>query len=459
VGQVINVEFRIINDTTFPITYFDSRGASWYSFKEEWILSIDSKFKEVFPLNGKFASNYTNTTFITLLPGEERVIRTKQFVLDRAGSYTLVYKQQQAPQFVDKTYRDSTVTDSIIATVSTFEISKMVKFEVYKSYDTTITKLNKMTWEDWREFRHAKLYSQEKHFDNMYAALKYPEDVYSLKLMCRGVGYNEIKRIGEFKNLRALTLRDYPFNTFPKELVDLKLYELTIIPIEDTVVSFPYGMSKDSSIRELTAKFYGNAIDSSVLALKELTYLNVSNCPIGEVLILGSLTDLKELVANNTGLTDIGNIDFEKLTSLKKLNLSGNRKIISLTPILECANLEFLIINRTSIEEIPDDIDNLSKLKRISISSSVIHVSDSIGNLTDLRYLSLSGNRKLDSIPNSIANLKRLIYLDISNTNINVLPSGVSELPLKQLRLYNTDCKKTKDYKTLKRQLGSGFKE
>lgn len=457
--QSINLKFYIKNNTDTSIVYFDSRGPSWESFEEEWVLRIDNKFSEILPLNGKFTDYYTDSTFITLNPNDEKIIRTKKLDLKRVGSYTLIYKQKQSPELITKKYGDSTVHDSLIKKVTSFEISKTIKFEVSKSYDTTIHALHNMTWEEWKEYRNVKLYSRKKHFDNMYAALKYPEDVYSLNLTGTCIDTETLKRIGELKNLRALSLRNFTVDIFPKEITELELFELTIIPQKDVVVLFPNGMSRDTSIRELTIRYYGGGVPQSVLNLDRLKYLDISNSPINVLPDLSSLKSLTELVANNTKLTNISNCGLSQLNNLKKLNLSGNKKLTSLSPILGCTNLEFLTINRTSISEIPDEIENLSKLKRIAISNSVTHVSDSIGNLIDMRYLSLGGNRKLDSIPSSILKLKKLLHFDISNTNISILPEGISELPLEHVKIYNTDCQKTKDYRILKKRLGATFKE
>jgi len=127
--------------------------------------------------------------------------------------------------------------------------------------------------------------------------------------------------------------------------------------------------------------------------------------------------------------------------------------------LLGCKSLEFLVLNRTGITEIPDDIENLCNLKKLSISNKLTAISDSIGNLSDLRYLSLGGNRSLDSIPSTILKLNKLLHLDVSSTKIKLLPEGISELPLEKVFIYNTECEQTKDYKALKKRLGEDFKE
>jgi len=152
-------------------------------------------------------------------------------------------------------------------------------------------------------------------------------------------------------------------------------------------------------------------------------------------------------------------LGFEKLNKLENLNLSGNKKITDLTPLLKCTNLEFLVINRTSIPSIPHEIENLSKLKKLSISNGLTTISDSIGNLSDMRYLSLGGNRRLTYLPQSITKMRKLLHLDISNTKIPALPEGMAELPLEKVLIYNSECNTTKDYKELKRRLKQNFQD
>jgi Leucine-rich repeat (LRR) protein len=165
------------------------------------------------------------------------------------------------------------------------------------------------------------------------------------------------------------------------------------------------------------------------------------------------------LIANNTQLGSLEGVGFNQLLKLKELNLSGNKELDDLMPLLNCANLEFLTINRTRIKKIPDEIENLKKLKKLSISSGLIAISDSIGKLDDMRYLSFGGNRSLTQLPNSITKMEKLLHLDISNTKIEQLPEGVADLPLENVLIYNTNCKITKDYKALKSRLGAKFKE
>jgi len=456
--QDINIEIYLTNTTSKPITYFDSRGPSWDSFKETWDLKAIDKMVEILPLNGAHNNNFPDSTIITIQPGDTNLIRTHVINLKTVGLYSFTYTYEQAPEFVKREFADPSVKDSLIKKITTFKVTRNIKFEVFKEYDTTINELITMSWEEWKDYRPVKLHSRKNHFDDLNMALRHPQEVYSLTLYCDGLTGDDIKRVERLKNLRALTLRNYTLDYFPEELAELNLYELTLIPKNETAVSFAYGLSKNNTLRELTTKFY-SGLPKVVLSQKDLIYLDISDCPVKTLPCLDSLPNLEVLIVDNAQLTTLKNVGFDKLLKLKELDLSGNKAIDDITPLLNCINLEFLVINRTSIQAIPDEIEKLKKLKKLSISNGLTSISDSIGKLDDMRYLSLGGNRNLAYLPNSILNMKKLLHLDISNTKIDQLPEGVADLPLEKVLVYGSSCKITKDYKALKNRLKDNFKE
>lgn len=454
----INLNIFLTNNTDSIVTYLDSRGPAWYSFNERWELSIDFKFTELYAVNNKFDSQFTDSIIISLAPGERNLIRSKTIPLGDAGEYRLTYEQEQGPQLVKKANADSDSTYLKSQNITPYNISKLIVFDVEPNYDTIIDDFHNMTWEEWKDYRHVKLYSRKKHFDNMHAAMIYPEDVYALKVSCKGKTEKEIKSLGQLKNLRSLVLWNYELDYFPKELTELELFELTILAKEGVVVTFPHGFSKDTSIREMRAKLYGG-VPEALIDLTKLIKLDLSDCQLDSLPNLSTLKDLETLTADNAQLNEFHDLGIENLTKLKDLNLSGNRGITDIRPFLQCANLEFLVMNRTGITEIPDEIENLKKLKKLAVSNKLMYVSDSIKKLSDMRYLSFGGNRKLTQIPDSIINMKKLLHLDVSSTKIEHLPEGIAELSLEKVMIYNCECHQGKDYKALRRRLGENFKE
>ncbi|MBI9069547.1 MAG: leucine-rich repeat domain-containing protein [Salinivirgaceae bacterium] len=458
VSQDITINIYLTNNDTSPIIYFDSRGPSWDSFVETWEMNANGKFLEILPLNGEWNGNFPDSTFITLQPGDSNLLRSKVLYLESDGEYSFTYTQEQSPKFIKKENAEHTVSDSALQNISTFKVSKNIQFKVYNTYDTVIHKYNNMTWEEWKEYRPVKLHSRKKHFDDLSTAIKHPQDVYSLTLYCNVLTADDLKRVGRLKNLKALILRNYELDYFPKEIANLDLYELTINTKNETPISFNEGLSQNNTIRELTMQIH-EKFPEQLLRLNELIFLDINNSNLHELPNLESLQNLEVLIANNCHLSTLDNVGLEKLPALKDVTLSGNKKIHDITPLLNCTNLEFLVINRTNITEIPQEIENLTKLKKLSISNKLTVISDSIGKLNDMRYLSLSGNTNLDSIPQSIVNMRKLLHLELSNTNIKELPEGISELPLEKVFIYYTNLKKTKDYMLLRYRLKDEFKE
>lgn len=456
--QQLHINIFLINNTPDTLTYFNSLGPSYHSFTEEWNLSANNKFLEILPLNGAFTHKYSDSCFIHMLPGSENLIRQKTITLDFAGDYSFTYSQQQGAHLVDKTWADSTVSDSLIQLVSTFQVSKNIKFDVYINFDTVIHEIVNMSWVDWKDYRHVQLYSRQKHFDNLEAAFSYPQDVYSLKLYADALTQNQIKQLGRLRNLRKLELRNYTLDYFPEELVNLDLYELVIIPKSKNSVAYPYGISKNKTLRELSAHFQ-DSLPADVLNQIHLQILDISDSDLDSLPALNRLQDLEKLVANNNTLRQTNSLALEQLPKLVDLNLSGNKQIHEFGTILNCTNLEFLTINRTGIDSIPDEIKKLAKLKQLSVSNKLVFISDSIGNLQDMRILSFGGNTQLNYLPASVTKMKRLLQLNINRTAITQLPEGITDLPLEKLQSYDAPLKKNKDYFLLKHRLGENFKD
>ncbi|CAO2038048.1 unnamed protein product [Urochloa humidicola] len=73
------------------------------------------------------------------------------------------------------------------------------------------------------------------------------------------------------------------------------------------------------------------------------------------------------------------------------------------------------------ISSIPSSIVNLMSLERLDLSNNEISgfIPENIGNLTSLEFFNLSSNKIIGFIPWSIGNLTSLILLDLSNNQIN----------------------------------------
>lgn len=457
-SDTITVEIYLRNNTDTVLTVFDSRGPSWDSFNEGWDLSVNMRYEELLSLNTAFEGRFTDTMIRTLNPGDTGLIRYKELHLKTYGDYRLTYWQEQNRDLIKKHLADFPLHDSVIHEIASFKLMEHIEIKVHKPYDTTITELVEMTWEEWKDYRHVQVYTRDHFYDNIYAALKNPQEVYALDLYCNGLTLEELKRLSRLKNLKSLRLYNYEPDTFPEELTRLNLYELTLLPKEDKALVFPWGISANQTLRELRVKLFGT-FPTSLLEQHELIQLDINDSSIEGLPNLSLLKNLELLNASDCGLNSLENLGLEQLPKLIDLNFSGNREISDISPLLTISSLEFLVLNRNRITSIPDEIKNLSNLKKLSISNSLTFISDSIGTLHDLRLLSLGGNTELTELPPTIINLKKLLNLNLNRTAIGMLPEGIAELPLEEFSIQQTSCKVTKDYKELKKRLKDNFKE
>ena len=101
-----------------------------------------------------------NVCYTKLLrfPNRDTLIRSMTIPIEREGYHSLTYTQKQSQDLIQKQNADTTVTDSIIRRVKTFNLSANSKYIAYTFYDTTITELINMNWNEWKEYRTTKVY-------------------------------------------------------------------------------------------------------------------------------------------------------------------------------------------------------------------------------------------------------------------------------------------------------------
>ena len=156
---------------------------------------------------------------------------------------------------------------------------------------------------------------------------------------------------------------------------------------------------------------------------------------LGSDVILDDSTTLAEL--NTSSLTDFSELDakLKLVTQKQRVDISGIREIISLEPLSELSDLNWLDISGTSIEDL-SPVRNLNKLKVLRANSTLIE------DLTALKYnITLEelevANTTIEDL-SVLASLRNLLKLNINNTQVNRISNLKSCPNLTSLNLGST---------------------
>lgn len=196
-------------------------------------------------------------------------------------------------------------------------------------------------------------------------------------------------------------------------------------------------------------------ISSALRKPRSAKSLYITNSSIKELPPeIGQLVYLKKFVFYDNHYIKSIPKEIGRLKRLKSLKLYNNRELVVLpVEVFDCSNLEELEIASTEIGNLPPEIKQLTRLKRLELQPSnfvtVIRVPEEIGELksledlnlmcvenkipntiyecTELRRLYLN-TCKVDPIPSAIGNLTKLEKLDFINCNLKELSKDISKL-------------------------------
>jgi leucine-rich repeat protein SHOC2 len=125
--------------------------------------------------------------------------------------------------------------------------------------------------------------------------------------------------------------------------------------------------------------------------------------------------------AHNNCLSSLPQEFFEKLTKIKKIDLSNNRYETIDIVIFHKESLERLNMSENLLSNIDMRINKLSFLKELNLSrNNIIHLDENI-KFPSLQVLELSHNR-IKIIPNSLILSAKLEFIDLSHNEIISLP-------------------------------------
>lgn len=97
--------------------------------------------------------------------------------------------------------------------------------------------------------------------------------------------------------------------------------------------------------------------------------------------------------------------------------------------LLSFPNLRALDVSKNRITEIPQDLNQLQKLETLILSKNRLETFPVVVcSMPNLKFLSVSDNSKITSIPPCIAYAVGLVYFDIFNTRITDFPIELARL-------------------------------
>jgi Leucine-rich repeat (LRR) protein len=97
---------------------------------------------------------------------------------------------------------------------------------------------------------------------------------------------------------------------------------------------------------------------------------------------------------------------------------------------LNLTSLRVLAIHRISMRSLPSSLWQLTRLEWLSLAFTEIEdISEEIGNLSYLQFLYVNNCKNLKSLPSRIGELKNLKYLNLQGCNSVVIPDEIRKLP------------------------------
>ncbi len=261
-------------------------------------------------------------------------------------------------------------------------------------------------------------------------------------LSLEGFFYHETKKnLSKISTLKKLRLKNNSLGEIPefiKNLPDLRNLEL-MYPI-----NIPEWLGEFAPLETLNLKSPSIKDFNVINRITSLKKLIVGSIQIPKPLNFDNLDKLESLKIYfpNSNL----NFSVSDSSSIKKLDLAGNKIKKLPNEIKKMIKLEKLNLFSSDLKTLPFWISKLSKLEDLNLmSNQLTEIPMAIKNLKSLKKLNLSGN-KIKKIPNWIENLNNLKILDIGFNNIEKInPSLCNLLNLEHLSIAYNQIKSLPD--------------
>ncbi|PHU05934.1 hypothetical protein BC332_26756 [Capsicum chinense] len=256
-----------------------------------------------------------------------------------------------------------------------------------------------------------------------------PSSLYQLTELVRLIlrDCSSLKEIRSIKSMTKLQVLDLSGSTSPGKFFDKNFAtnkELQMLNLSKTKIKwFPLinGLGKLTYLLLRDCKSLSRLhMISSVSSLRILDLSGATNFVEFHDQSLGKLGSLEE---TNVSQTQIEKLPLD-ICNIGRLSLRGCSKFKDFPHLKNPDRLQFLYLSATNLISVPS-ISNLSNLRELFLSCcrSLVRLGD-LSSLKNLLVLDLSGCKALTKLAdNSFENMHCLQKLDLSETNIEYLPS------------------------------------
>ncbi|KAJ4713855.1 NBS-like putative resistance protein [Melia azedarach] len=244
--------------------------------------------------------------------------------------------------------------------------------------------------------------------------------------ICDGCFLHGIEYLSD--ELRLLKWHGYPLKSLPSNFQPKKLYKFNMC--YSSVEQLWQGVQNMYQLKIIKLSHSENLTKTpDFTGVPNLERLILDGC-INLSFVHPSIALLKRL--NLLNLKDCKRVwSFPTVIewgSLEVLILSGCSKLSSVQEIVRNSkHLLHLLLDGTSIEEIPPSIKYLTRLTILSLRDckNLISLPSSVCDLKSLKVLNLNGCSKLENVPDNLGYIESLEKLDLGGTAIPKPPSSI----------------------------------
>lgn len=368
----------------------------WYLTKNDWILS-DSTGKRInrLPFLDNATGKFKSSSVMNLHPGDSAEVQGFRMQFNEVGKYTLSFTYDLNPRY-------STLYEKS-------EDARQLSV-VYAKNEPYSFIIEKPKWDDFDDFEKG----HPVPFDSIYSYRSKTklEDVFlrpeeTINVAVKVTNQKDFNDICRLKNLRTLVISASNIDSIPETLYDLSLFELQFSTNSDVVLDLNKFKDNMQEMRRLIFKGNYNLIfPNSIGHLKYLTNIRTQ----------GNLY--------STLPADIG-----ALSKLRDFDISNNELIHKLPDsFTDIRGLwEIRIINCENIDQAPAIKKSAVKVYKINSCPKISTFPDLSGIAYKLTVLDFA-DCSIKVIPANINQFQKVYSLNLSNNQIEILPTQLLEM-------------------------------